>query len=352
MSSRQAQELVRYGLPFFVAVALLYASFAHAQFILPGVENALSISTTPAHPAPGDSVHLEARSALYDLSQSALTWRVNGKTFTAGEGVTSADIVAGSLGSEIDVSVDAVALDGAESFAEIAIIPTEVDLLFDSDSYVPPFYRGRALPSAGTHLHLEALPHLRVQGGKDLPASELTYTWRRNDEVLGSVSGKGKSSVTIAAPVLFATDVISVEVRSSNGVLSGEAQVQIPSLEPTLALYEDHPLYGILYNRALGAHTDIPDTEMTFAAIPYFAQSSGAQDHSLQYAWMVNETAIKADSTRPNELTINATNSNGEAELALELTHLTNVFLQAAGSWGITLSSRSGSNDAFHSGAQ
>ncbi len=332
--------------------ALLSAPIANAQFVLPGIDSAVSIALTPAHPAPGDPVHLEARSSAYDLSQSTLTWRVNGKVFASGEGTTSADVVAGGLGSEIDVSADVIAPDGTESFAQVVIIPTEVDLLFDSDSYVPPFYHGRALPSAGTNIHLEAVPHFMGSNGKVFSAGDLTYTWKRNDEIIAAISGKGRFSVIVPAPVLFGTDIIVVEVASVDGTLSGEASVRIPSVEPLLSLYEDHPLYGLMYNRALGAETVIPDTEMTFAAMPYFAQGSSAADRALQYAWRVNGTPVTADATRSNELTINATNSNGLAQVALELTHATNVFLEASGSWGITLSAHGGGSSPFGTARQ
>lgn len=327
------------------------APYAHAQFVLPSIEKALSITLTPAHPSPGESVRLEARSSAYDLSQSVLTWRVNGKAFASGEGATSADVVAGSLGSEINVSVEAVAPDGTKSSARAAIVPTSIDLLWESDSYVPPFYEGRALPSAGTVLRLQAAPHFRSPGGGELPASGLTYTWRRNDEVIASVSGRGKFTATIPAPALFGVDVISVEAASFDGAFSGEASARIPSTEPTLALYENHPLFGILYNRALGGETLIPDSEMTFAAIPYFAEARSPNDRALNWSWRVNGEGVAGDQRRPSELTVSAQNSNGFALLSLELMHLTNVFLQASGSWGITLSARAGASDLLR-GAQ
>lgn len=332
--------------------ALLSAPTAYAQFVLPGIDTAVSISLSPAHPAPGNSVHLEAHSSAYDLSQSNLTWRVNGKVFTSGEGAVFTDVIAGSLGSEINISVVAVAPDGMESFAEVAIIPTTIDLLFESDSYVPPFYEGRALPSAGTNLRLEAVPHFKYPGGKELAASDLSYTWRRNDEVIAKVSGRGRYIAVIPAPVLFGADVISVEAVSPDGGLSGSTSLRIPATEPILALYEDHPLFGILYSMALGAQTLIPDSEMTFAAVPYFAHAITPNDRSLNWSWKVNDNNIATDPKRPSEVTISAQNWNGLAELSLELTHLTNFFLQASGSWGITLSARSGANDQFHSSTQ
>jgi len=54
-------------------------SLAYAQMGLIGQENALFITLTPAHPAPGQVVTLSAQSSYADLTKSVLTWRVDGK---------------------------------------------------------------------------------------------------------------------------------------------------------------------------------------------------------------------------------------------------------------------------------
>lgn len=330
-----------------VGAFFLTVSYAHAQFALPGIGDAVSITLSPAYPAPFDAVHLEAHSNAYDLSESTLTWRVNDKVLAQGVGATSVDVAAGALGSAVRISVEVVAPDDAELFATATIAPTEIDLVFDSDSYVPPFYKGRALPSAGSTLRLEAIPHFVSDEGKEVPISDIIFTWKRNDQILGSISGRGKSGVHIPAPVLFGTDTISVEAITTDRQLAGSASLRIPSEDSVLDLYQDHPLFGVLYHRALGGQSLIPDSEMTFAATPYFAPVPSLSDRSLQWSWHVNGKKIAADTKRPFAITIGAQNSNGIGLLALELSHLANVFFEASGSWGITLSSGGGSGGLF-----
>ena len=235
---------------------------------------------------------------------------------------------------------------------EAIINPTELDLLVDSDSYVPPFYRGAARPSAGTNLRLQALPRFK-RGNAFVPASELTYTWRRNGEVLGSISGRGRAAVTLPVEHLFGTDVISVEARSSDGKLSHISSVSISAAEPILALYENHPLYGVLYNRALSNSASVSGSEATFAAIPFFAQARSIYDPALQFEWRVNSTDIPANLKNPGELTINAENSSGVAFIELAVTHATNFFLDAKGVWNVTFSSPwGGTSDQFRNVTQ
>ena len=301
-----------------------------------GFDADLTLELSPAHSSPGELVRLTARSTLLDLSGTTLAWYENGKKIAGGMGVVEADVVAGALGSEAAVSVE-VSQNGVVLITRDARIrPTELDLLWESDSYAPPFFRGRALPSAGTTLRLQAIPRFKRADASFVPASDITFTWRRNGYVVASVSGRGKSQARLPSPALFGTDDVSVEARTPDGAFEGAASVRIPSVEPVLVLYERHPLFGVMYHQALGARNILPEIEMSFAAVPYFAEA--ISPGGLVYEWRVNGTPVQADASRPNELTLDARNSTGIALLELALTHATNFFLSATGSWSITLS--------------
>jgi hypothetical protein len=308
-------------------------------FLLPFSLEAQSVSDLalrmdPANPAPGQTVHIRAESTLVPLSEATIAWYVNGERVTQAIGETERSIVAGQLGSETRVEVVA-AYQGSGHTATLVIRPSEIDLLWEADSYTPPFFKGRAYPSAGATLRMEALPRL-MRGKETIPASELTFTWKRNGSVLQNVSGRGKSQVTIPGPALFGTDVISVEVRSSIGALSTEASVRIPSKEPVIDFYEDRPLFGPSYHAALGASSFIYKNEASFIAAPFYAPVRRAEDPSLVYEWRVNGHAVVAEQTRPNALTINAEGSSGTALVELALSHATNFFLSANAVWRLT----------------
>jgi hypothetical protein len=321
---------------------LLLAPLAHAQS-LAGESSDLTIVMTPSAPAPKTSVTLSVESSILDTANSTITWYAGGSSIGSGVGMTSASIVTGALGHETDVTVSMQTPDGITARAEIAIIPTEVDLLVDSDSYVPPFYQGRALPSAGTSLRLQAIAHLVHPGGAVVAPSDITYTWKQDGRVVGNVSGRGKSSAVLPSPTLYGTGNVEVDVRSSDNSLAGSASVVLPAIDPAVTLYEDNPLLGITYYHALSSQTVLPDTEMTFAAVPYFAQIQSPNDPRLAYAWTVNGSSVRSSSSDPSELTLNASNSNGVATVGLGLTHSTNIYMSSNGLWNITLGS-AGSN--------
>lgn len=330
-----------------LCVVSLCAAPARAQLSLSDAGNALSITFSPITPNPGDTVLVSVRSSLIDISESDILWQANGHTIAQGKGVDAASVQAGALGVEMRIDASVTPPGGVTAVAHATMIPTELDLLVDADSYTPPFYRGRPRASAGTNLHLQALPRFK-RAGVFLPASALTYTWRRNDEVLGNISGRGRSTAIIPVEHLFGTDSISVEARSSDGLLSHISSFSLKAEEPLLVLYEDHPLYGVLYHRALSASTFIPETEMTFSAAPFFAQAASVYDPALNFLWHVNAKEIPPHSTDPSELTINAENSSGVAFVELEVTHATNYYLSAKGAWNITFSADTNSSDQFH----
>jgi hypothetical protein len=212
-----------------------------------------------------------------------------------------------------------------------------IDILVDSDSYVPPFYRGRALPSAGTNIRLQAIPYFKNADGSSVPTSDIIFTWKQDDRVIGNVSGLGKSSVVLPAALLYGTTNIEVDAESSDDTSFGTAVLSIPSVVPPLILYEDNPLLGITYYRALGSDTTITDTEMTFAVVPYFAQIQSPNDPQLSYVWTVNGSNILPDPKDPSEITLNSKDSSGAATIGLSLSQSDNIFMNPTASWDVTL---------------
>jgi len=330
---------MRYAILFIAILCTgsLYAVPVHAQLDFGTV---FSLAIAPEYPEGRDSVRVTAHSSLVDLSTETLIWYVDGVETASGVGLSEIDVTAGPLGS--NTRVEAVLSEGGfkRALAEAIIRPVAMDVLWESDSYTPPFYRGRALPSAGTNLLVEAKPYFRNTNGSNVPIEDIVFTWSKNGYAVAGVSGKGKNKVTLPSPSLYGSDSVSVKARTLDGVFAIEKSVRIPSTEPLLNLYEDHPLFGTLYHRALGEQTVIFGEETSFTAIPYFASALNPNDRSLQYEWSVGGTPIENSLTQPNTITINARGSSGNAFVELLLSHASNLFFRADGSWNVQFSSQ------------
>ena len=328
----------------YLCVGIAYAQTDLSGLGLSGLSSDVTITASPENPTPRSVVTISVSSSLFDLTHSSITIRANNVIVSQGVGETSATITTGSIGSPTNISVNLIAPDGTQASNHITIIPTEVDLLLDSDSYVPPFYHGRALPSAGTHIRAVALPYFKQSNGSFISSANIIYIWKEGGQVLGSVSGKGKSSVFLPAPPLFGTTVVEVDAQSVDGNFSGSASELVSAAAPRLLLYVDDPLFGIMYYNTIQAQTTLNVAQTTFAAVPYFAQAISPNDQHLRYTWRLNGVSIPVSSVDQSEITINAKNSNGSAALGLSLDHTTNIFLNATGSWNITFLKTSGGN--------
>lgn len=306
----------------------------------------LTITASPAYPAPHETVVLTAESALADLSRASIVWYEDGTR--AGEGL-SIEVTAGALGSVTSYIAEASDRDGLVAAGSITIRPTSAEIAWESDALTPPFYRGRALAGAATRIHAEANVRFVRPDGSYVAPQDIYYSWRRNDRALPSLSGRGKSQVLLPAPLLFGSDRITVSAESVDGLFAAEAATVVPSTDTVLLLYPDHPLFGIRYNQAVSGTAQIPEAEMTFAAVPYFTQARTSADSNLVYRWSVNGREVESDPQEPDRITLSSEGDTGLAFIELALESASNWFEAARSSWQVTLSGNLDSilNDPF-----
>src|SRR3989344_1490686 len=125
------------------------------------------------------------------------------------------------------------------------LLPTSInaqsiDILWQGETYTPPFYKGKTLLSTQSGITLVAIPH-----GLGSSAN-LNYKWTRNGTVLGNISGRGKNTLTFVDSVLSRSQTFKVDILSSEDkVLASAFHTFIPT-SPNLAVSENNPLYGFM----------------------------------------------------------------------------------------------------------
>jgi len=323
---------------------ILLPAVALAQYTVPGFDGAVRMTMNPVYPRPGDIVTITLESSLVDLARSTISWEVDGRPRGAGD--TRLALLAPPLGSRMSVRALVTTPEGSLIEASLTFTPTELDLLYESDSYTPPFYGGRALPSSGSTLRLHAIPRFKKPDGSFVPTSEIIFTWRKNGQVLGSLSGRGKAAAMIPSPLLFSTDTIAVEAETRDSAYAGNARVSVSAADPLIRLYEDHPLYGLRLNHAFATSTNTMARELTLAAIPFFASVGSPTDPALSYEWTVNGASVETNEGTRNALTIGGA-EGGEARVSLNLAHATNIFFGAEGAWTFVFSRASEAASPF-----
>lgn len=308
----------------------------------------INLSMIPSEPHPGDIIRLVIGSSAIDLDRSTITWYENNKVFAQGDGLKEASLVAGPLGSEATISVTATGDAGTVARVMARIRPVEIDLLWDSSAYVPPFYRGRALPGTSGDINVYALVQFQKANASLVAEKDIIYTWYRNDTLIASNSGRGASRLTLKSTARFDRDIIRVVAESVDTSFSGSATVVIPRKDTKVLLYENHPLFGILFHRAIVGEVNTNEREQKISAYPYFANINIPQESTLLYEWRVNNENIAPNPAEPNTLTISVNNYVGPANVELSLMSANDIFMRAQEAWRILFGESS--NAFFESG--
>ncbi|MFA6095968.1 MAG: hypothetical protein WC767_03980, partial [Candidatus Paceibacterota bacterium] len=248
------------------------------------------------------------------IDSSLVTWTVNGKEVKSGIGEKEITVVAGRLGSVIRVDAK-VSKPGQAAVTETVIIrPATVDLIWESDSYVPPFYKGKALASYNGSFRVTAIPEFVNESGVKIPAKELVYTWKKDGEVQGADSGYGKNSFISSKTSYLKQNVeIAVEVSAPRDNIVGGANTTITPVAPKVAFYEESPLYGTLFDKAIGPNFYLMNEELSLVAEPYFFSVGDRESPALSYIWKVNGVSVPEFS---DEAAITLRRENGEAGLS------------------------------------
>nr|MBA3551211.1 hypothetical protein [Patescibacteria group bacterium] len=139
--------------------------FSHAQLLqdLPG-SNPIQITVTPQNPRPGQKVTISLRSFSVDLERSEVTWGINGVVLQKGQALTSFIVTAGKSGTEQTVNVAVTTVNGSTLTQSVTIRSGDVEIIWQSKSYTPPFYKGKALYPIQGEITAVAVPHLFQDG--------------------------------------------------------------------------------------------------------------------------------------------------------------------------------------------
>jgi hypothetical protein len=205
--------------------------------------------------------------------------------------------------------------------AQESLGPDGVDIIWESNSYTPAWYSGKALFTSENTLRLIAIPHLEVA-----PQNTI-YTWRVNSTVLGNQSGVGRQTLTLNTKLLDESYLIEVEVSDQSGTSAAKNRIRIIRTPPRLVVYEDNLLNGVLSNLALNSRGfRMKEREVSFKAVPFFFNSSAPVD-SITYAWRVNDSLI---ASTDNKATFGTQDERGKAKIGLFAEHAKSVLQQSS----------------------
>ena len=252
------------------------------------------IELDPPYPSPGTRVEATFRSTALDIYSTNVTWTMDKKVVLRASGDTRYHFIAGPIGSVMVLSATAHDAEGVERTATAIIRVSDVSLVWEGRTYTPPFYLGRALSGGGGSLVVLALPVVPDSSGQPTATDQLYFEWHADDGTTPFAYGLGKAAVLYRSrPLSTEPPSVSVVVKDINGAVRAARTISVPVTDPSVVLYEDDPLYGIGYDRALGNEYPIAGRAVSLVAEPYYFSVPSRTDTSLTYAWEVGEQTLE-----------------------------------------------------------
>lgn len=297
----------------FFFLALCLVTTAHAQTDVPLPDNT-EFSITPEHPGPNEVVLVQIENYAQDLNALEISWFLNGQLQKKAVGDKKFQFTTGALGSVSNVKVSTTGFS-----KEITIRPAGLDLIWQTRGYTPPFYKGKALYTYQSAVDFIAMPSFIASSGVAIDPKTLVYKWSRNGTVLSDVSGYGKNVLSTSGGVLAKALSIDLEVSTVDGSMRAEKSIELQGAQPEIFLYENHPLYGIMYNKVVPSQFTLDKKEITLSSAPYFFDVNRKDDQSLVYEWSMNNQKV-ANQTNPNSLILRRPDGSPGGEALVGLT--------------------------------
>ncbi len=268
-----------------------------------------SLTITPQYPVPNSQVTLTALSASINLANATMDVSANGTSIYKGS-VRAVDVPILGAGVLINIRV-VITSNGASVSQTVSIRPQELVLITEPLATAPVLYLGKALPPLGGSVRIVAMAGFKNGSGATLNPTQLSYAWRVDDALQANMSGIGKSAIIVATPLQYRNRSVSVVVQSQDGSFITGTSLSLAPHEPTVRIYENDPLFGIRFDRALSSSYAITDAESSLYAGLY-SFPTGAGTPAIN--WYLNGALAQSGTT----ITLRPTGSGkGSASLSL-----------------------------------
>lgn len=289
-------------------------------------ESDVTFRVSPTFPKPGESVDVKVSSYTVGLDKSFIVWSVNGQEKSSGIGKDTFSFNLDKFSTRTQVTASITLAGGATITKSTFVSSAEIDLLWEAtDSYVPPFYKGKALGIREGNFKVVAIPSIDSSRGKVKPAN-LSYTWKKDGNAQVSASGFGKNGFSFKNSYLDRSNEISVEVEDIENKTKTGGKIIINGLEkPEIIFYKKDSKLGVLYPKALNDGYILSKEPETIVAVPYFFTPKNIQSSALRFDWSAGGEKINPN-TLKNEVTVVPPDESGGTNLKVRVENVSSLF--------------------------
>ncbi len=291
-------------------------------------QSSILVNMAPENPTPNENTSITLSSYASNLDSVSITWSVNGKNILSGIGRKSFLVNAPAAGSETIVTATIALPDGVIE-KTIIIRPAVMVLLWQADdSYVPPFYKGKALPSPDSEIKVIAMPEIKTNSGLANPKN-MTYVWKKDYTNEQDSSGYGKNFFIFINDYLENLNNVSVVASTVDQKYSSEANIDIGTTEPKILFYKNDARLGTIWEQVFADGHKIQGDEVIEAA-PYFISPKDIRIPTLVWNWFINDNMVNVESFQKNLIPLKVQGGiSGTSKLKLEISNTDKIFQTA-----------------------
>ncbi len=318
----------------FFAFFLIFFGLTSIVFAQSTLSTQVNVDVVPSSPGPNEQVTVTLTSFQTDLDKASITWKVNGKTVLSGRGQKKFTFNTGAMNTTTSLDIFITTSGGQSISKSLRFRPVDVDLMWQADSYTPPFYKGKAMFTFQDKITFIAVPHI-FSGGVELSAKNLIYKWTENGSVVDYASGYGKNSFSFVSPLISRPINMEVEITSPTTNDIAHASLNIAATDPMIILYRKNPLYGIQFQNALNGKFDLNDSkEITIIGIPYFFGTKTLGSPDLDYKWAIN--GLPAGNNGSQEVFRQTGNQTGTSNISLSIENANKILELASTNFNLS----------------
>ncbi|HEY4508700.1 MAG TPA: hypothetical protein VJC13_00230 [Candidatus Paceibacterota bacterium] len=296
----------------------------------------VDVTLTPENPKPLGQAYLSLTSYGTDLNSANITWNINGKTLKTGVGEKNFSFTVGDINTTTVVDIIIKTKEGEIVNKTLNIKPSAVDLIWQAEAFVPPFYKGKTLFSHQDYITFIAIPHIISPSGSEFPTNSLIYKWKKNGTVIDYTSGFGKNTYSFTGPLISRPFTIEVEVTTQNTDDVGYASTSVQPVDPSILFYAKNPIYGIQFQKALQGSVNLnPAKEINVVAMPYFFGSLDPTSSALTYKWAINGAPIN-NGNLMEQVFRHVEGTSGTSNISLSIENSSKILQYASQSFALS----------------
>lgn len=289
-------------------LSLVFIAFFFSPLFASAKLDLITVRTNPETPAPNQDVQVQVESYAVNLNSAKIIWYIDGIALKEGVAEKVFHTRTKDFGVPITIDIVILTADGARYDKQIILKPEEVDMLWEANTYVPPFYKGKALPTYKSTVKVTAIP--RFNSLSSNPA-EYYYRWTMN-RTTGLGEALAKNSAVLQVGWADSRLPVNVEVTKPGTDFKAGAVQYVPVTEARAKFYELAPLLGIQFNKALGGVVEAGGTDFRVRAVPYYFSNEDYETGALHYTWKTGAGTLPA-TDNPNMLLLEKKGTSAES---------------------------------------